>query len=92
MSIKSYQRNVEKGVVGPYDPVCYPAAIEQVSRFGYNSDIYQAYLDYVDRSDRWNEQQRREHVFEFEDLIEKLVKPLGGLSFRGCSFQNYINC
>jgi hypothetical protein len=90
MSIKSYQRNVEKGVVGPYDPVCYPAAIEQVSRFGYNSDIYQAYLDYVDRSDRWNEQQRREHVFEFEDLIEKLVKPLGGLAFEDVVFKTIL--
>ena len=88
MSIKSFRQNVQTGVVGPYAPVCFPAAIEQLSRFSYGAEIYEAYLAYIEKSEGWTDAEHRAHVHEFEDLIEKLVKPLGGLTIDDIIFKN----
>jgi hypothetical protein len=90
MSINSYRKNVETGVVGPFAPVCYPAAIEQISRFGYTAEVYQAYIDYVAIADKWDEKQRQENVYIFEDIMESLVKPLGGLEFDDVVFKTIV--
>lgn len=87
MSIKSYQKNVRAGAADPELGVCYPAAIEQLSRFGYSSDIYQAYLDFCDNWEQYTERERRKNIHEYEDLIDRLVRPLGGLAFDDVIFK-----
>lgn len=80
MSIKSYNKNVEKGVAGPEIGVCLPASLEQISpNHSYRSNIYTEYLEFVDYLDSLTNKERRskEVLEEYEQIMERLVRPLG---------------
>lgn len=80
MSIKSYERNVLRGVAGPDIGVCLPASLEQVSpNHSYRANIYTEYLDFVDYLDALNNKDRRskEALDEYERIMERLIRPLG---------------
>ena len=83
MSIRSYQRNVDRKVTGPQLPVCFPAAIEQVSpRNSYRPNVYRNYREFVNYLDSLTleELKKKEVLEEYETVIEDLVRPLGGLA------------
>ncbi len=82
MSIKSYRENVAKKVAGPNLPVCFPAALEQISpHHRYRPHIYsdhQDFLEYYYNSHRrkW----REDNIEMLEERVDELVAPLGGLA------------
>lgn len=82
MSIRSYQENVKLRVTGPNMPVCFPASLEQVSpHHRYRPTIYRNYKDFVNYLDELSiEELKSLRALELqEDMLEELVKPLGGL-------------
>ena len=83
MSIRSYQRNVDRKVTGPRIPVCFPAAIEQISpKNSYRPSIYTYYREFVEYLDTlsFEESRNKNVISEYETVIEELVRPLGGLA------------
>jgi hypothetical protein len=82
MSIKSYTINVERNVAGPHLPVCFPAAIEQISPYSYRPKIYTEYKEFVDYLDTLSidEFKSTSTITEYESVIDSLVRPLGGLA------------
>ena len=83
MSIKSYRKNVERSVAGPSLPVCFPASLEQVSpKHGYRPSIYRNYRDFTEYLDSLSTEQLKSRAVleESEDIVEYLLKPLGGMA------------
>lgn len=83
MSIASYRRNVEKKVAGPRLPVCFPAALEQVSpKHSYRPQIYITYREFTEYLDSLSREDlnSRRVLSEYEDMTEYLLKPLGGIA------------
>jgi hypothetical protein len=82
MSIKSYRKNVEKKVAGPRLPVCFPAALEQVSpNHSYRPQIYRTYKEFTEYLDGLSivELSSKKVISECEDMADYLLRPLGGL-------------
>lgn len=81
MSISSYRRNVERRVAGPRLPVCFPAALEQISpHHSYRPHIYTYYREFVEYLDTLTilESASTEVHEEHEAMVEYLINPLGG--------------
>lgn len=81
MSISSYQGNVAKRVAGPNLPVCFPASLEQVSPLHrFKPSTYRYYREFVDYLDSLSlpELKSRQVLEEQEDMVEELLRPLGG--------------
>lgn len=90
MSIKSYQRNVEKNVAGPHLPVCFPASLEQVSPYhSYRPKIYDEYIEFVEWYDNFSIEERKtqEMRIAYDEMISGLVRPLGGLAVEDIIFK-----
>jgi hypothetical protein len=82
MSIKSYRKNDEKKVAGPRLPVCFPAALEQVSpNHSYRPQIYRTYKEFTEYLDGLSivELSSKKVISECEDMADYLLRPLGGL-------------
>lgn len=91
MSIKSYQRNVELGVAGPHSSTCFPAALEQMAEsYGYKPHLYEEYSAFGEWYNGLSEKGRRSQVDYFEDVIEDLVQPLGGLALQDVIFKRVV--
>lgn len=83
MSIASYNKNVQKGVAGPDLPVCFPAALEQISpNHSYRPKIYTDYIDFLEYYEPLprKAQESQEAMQEYENIVEKLIRPLGNLA------------
>lgn len=84
MSIKSYNKNVERGVAGPNIGVCLPASLEQISpNHYYRPNIYSRYdkfMDYLDALDI-RELTSKEVCEQYEEVIEKILRPMGKKAF-----------
>jgi len=90
MSIKSYRRNVEKNVAGPHLPVCFPASLEQVSPYhSYRPGIYNEYVDFVEWFSDFSIEERKtqEIMIAYDEMIDRLVRPLGGLAIEDVIFK-----
>jgi len=83
MSISSYSKNVERKVAGPRLPVCFPASLEQVSpKHSYRPSVYINYRDFTEYLDSLTikELSTKKVLEESEDMVEYLLKPLGGMA------------
>jgi hypothetical protein len=84
MSIRSYKKNVERGVTGPEIGVCLPASLEQISpNHYYRPNIYTRYEQFMDYLETLNTSQlsSKEVCEEYEDVIENLLRPMGKKAF-----------
>jgi hypothetical protein len=83
MSIASYRENEKRRVTGQRKPTCLPAALEQISpNHSYRPAIYSYYHEWGDWFGTLPYSERMKGVYspEYEDMINRLVRPLGGLS------------
>jgi hypothetical protein len=87
MSIASYERNVARKVTGPDFPVCFPASLEQVSsNYSYRPRVYRDYGEFIEWWDKIPPKRRHENDIFYEDMLNDLLKPLGGLACEDVQF------
>jgi hypothetical protein len=81
MSIPSYQKNRSRGVTGRFTPTCLPASLEQISpNHAYRPGVYRDYEDWIDWYCTFSLKERDKLYIEYEEMIDVLVRPLGGLA------------
>lgn len=89
MSLASYRRNVSRRVTSPYLPTCFPAALEQVwPHHGYRPSVYENYKEFIEWYCSMNKARREAHSADYEEMVNMLVRPLGGLSCEDVIFKH----
>ncbi len=71
---------------------CFPAALEQMAEgYGYKPHLYEEYSAFGEWYNELSEKDRRSYIDYYEDVIENLVQPLGGLAFQNVVFKRALN-
>jgi hypothetical protein len=92
MSIASYERNRARRVAGPHLPVCLPAALEQVStHYGYRPQVYRDYREFDAWWGSFKPIERNKNNVHYEEMLNNLLKPLGGLACEDVRFSHATN-
>lgn len=88
MSISSYRHNVAMGYAGCFKPVCYPAAIEQVSpKHFLTREAYEAHQRFVNSYHLLLKIGEKTLNAAIADTTEKIVGNLANLSLRDIEFR-----
>jgi hypothetical protein len=81
MSLRSYKRNLERGVTGPYTNTCFAAALDQITRgYGLRPSDYIAYREFTEAHSALSDLEQYRDYYKFGLVFNRLARTLGGYS------------